>query len=159
MKRSICFLAILLSFMLVQSSYSITALKLGEITIKKRFVQGNDVAQILRIEDPDNPFITIYFTRIKSGAWRFANPSNTSIACRLTGNIPIDKDGNQVINKTPRANIASITQSIGFKKMRIGRFYDKKKNVLVYIVYSVKILDGSLKHSISVVPLGKPLKP
>jgi CreA protein len=135
------------------------AAKLGELTIKKRMIQGNDVIQALRIDDPDNPFITIYFTRIESGAWTAANPSNTSIACRLTGKIPVDEDGKQVINTTPRANIASISQSIGFKKMKIGRFYDKQKNVMVYIVYSTKILDGSLKHSTSVVPLGIPLAP
>ena len=121
--------------------------KVGEVECIKRLVQGNDVIKIIGIEDPENPFVTIYFTTIKSGKLiAFADPSNTSITARLTGKIT-------TINKKPNLDIASIRKSIGSKVMKIARFYDAKKNVLIYLVYTTKILDGSLKHSISAVPL------
>ena len=41
--------------------------------------------------------------------------------------------------------------SLIFKSMQVVRFYDKKRNVLVYMVYSDKLVDGSPKNSITVV--------
>ena len=42
-----------------------------------------------------------------------------------------------------------------FKTMQVVRFLDKKRNVLVYLVYSDKLIDGSPKNSISTVPIIK----
>jgi CreA protein len=122
-----------------------------------RAIQGDDYIEVLRMVDPDNPFVSIFFTRIDSGkVFAMANPSNTSIATRLVGEIPIDKNGKRIIDTSP-AVLGKLSQSIGTKEMNIARFYDKEKDALVYIVYSTKWLEGSLKHSISVVPLGNPL--
>lgn len=115
--------------------------------------------ETLRIDDPDNPFVSIYVTHIIATGFALSDPSNTSIACRLTGTIPVDKDGKQIINKSTNHNIAHFSKSIGTKVMRISRSYDKGKNVLIYNVYTTKLFDGSLKHSLSVVPLGAPLTP
>jgi len=115
--------------------------------------------ETLRIDDPDNPFVSIYVAHIIGTGFQFSDPSNVSIACRLTGKIPVDKDGKQVINKKTNHNIASLSKSIGTKNMKISRAYDKQKHVLIYNVYTTKLFDGSMKHSLSVVPLGMPLSP
>ena len=156
----IALLAVLVILVLVAVSYAGTpAVQIGEVTCIKRLVQGNDVIKIIRVQDPENPFISIFFTTVKSGKmFAMADPSNTAIAARLTGDIPM-KDGKQVINKTANTDIAHIRKSIGSKVMKIARFYDVKMNTLTYLVYTTKLLDGSLKHSLSVVPLGKPLAP
>jgi catabolite regulation protein CreA len=114
--------------------------------------------ETLRIDDPDNPFISIYVTHIIGTGIQFSDPSNVSIACRLTGKIPME-DGKQLINTTTNHNVANFSKSIGTKVMRVSRCYDKNKNVLIYRVYTTKLFDGSLKHSMSVVPLGAPLSP
>lgn len=44
-------------------------------------------------------------------------------------------------------------RSFVFKKMRIVRGCDIKRNVLVYLVYSDKLIEGSPKNSTSTVPL------
>lgn len=133
------------------------AKQLGEVTAVERFLDGNDKIKIIRIQDPDNPFVSIYFTTIKSGQiFSMADPSNTSIATRLTSNVPVDKDGKQIINKNPSMEIAAVSKSIGTKEMKIARWYDSEKNTLVYLVYTTKWIGGSLKHSISAVPLGLP---
>jgi len=44
-------------------------------------------------------------------------------------------------------------RSLFFKKMQIVRGCDVKRNVLVYMVYSDKIIEGSPKNSTSTVPV------
>ena len=114
--------------------------------------------ETLRIDDPDNPFVSIYVTHMICD-FSFSDPSNVSIAARLTGVVPLDKEGKQIINKTPTKNLANFSKSIGSKVMKIARSYDHEKNVLIYNAYTTKLFDGSLKHSMSVVPLGAPLSP
>jgi len=114
--------------------------------------------ETLRIDDPDNPFVSIYIAHIIQD-YSISDPSNVSIACRLTGPIPVDENGKQEINKKTNNDIGHFKKSIGSKVMRISRSYDKKKNVLIYNVYTTKLFDGSMKHSLSVVPLGMPLTP
>jgi len=164
MKRNgiiISILSIILSILFAYGMVNAetTAVQIGEVDCVKRLVQGNDKIKVIRVDDPDNPFVSIFFTTIDSGKFlAMADPSNTAIAARLTGEIPI-KDGKRVIDTSTKTDIAKISKSIGTKVMKIARFYDEKKDTLVYLVYTTKLLDGSLKHSLSVVPLGKPLTP
>ena len=44
-------------------------------------------------------------------------------------------------------------RSLFFKKMQIVRGCDEKRNVLVYMVYSDKLIEGSPKNSTSSVPI------
>ena len=44
-------------------------------------------------------------------------------------------------------------RSLFFKKMQIVRGCDTKRNVLVYMVYSDRIIEGSPKNSTSTVPV------
>jgi catabolite regulation protein CreA len=43
--------------------------------------------------------------------------------------------------------------STRFKSMQVVRFFDARRNVLVYLTYSDRIIEGSPKNSISVVPI------
>ncbi len=153
--------AIIVNLMLVVGFIGIghagpKAVQIGEVTCIKRIMQGNDVIKIIRVQDPENLFVTITFTTVKSGkALSFADPSNTSVAARLIGKIPVVK-GKRQINTKPNHDIAHIRKSIGSKVMKIARFYDVKMDTLTYLVYTTKAIDGSLKHSLSVVPLGNP---
>jgi CreA protein len=40
-----------------------------------------------------------------------------------------------------------------FKTLQVVRFFDRKRNVLVYVAYSDRIIEGSPKNSISSVPI------
>ncbi len=81
-----------------------------------------------------------------------ADPSDSSIACRQTGEITpqmiaqIDKSksGEVVFKKS---------KSIFFKSMKIRRVYDVESQTLMYVSYSTKETSGSFKHSLSTVPL------
>jgi CreA protein len=70
-----------------------------------------------------------------------------SIACRQVGPIKITsdfKDGERVFDER---------RSLLFKTLQVVRFFDRKRNVLVYVAYSDRIIEGSPKNSISSVPI------
>ena len=151
---------LIISLFIPSFALAVKATKIGDVTNIDRMGNRDDKILVLRIDDPENPFVSIYITQVKAGEWTaISDPSDTSVACRLTGDIPLDEKGNQIINKKHNKDIGHFRKSIGSKIMKIARWYDKQKNVLVYVVYTTKILDGSSKHSLSVVPLGKPLAP
>ena len=120
--------------------------KLTEIPLGGMFMV--DKIQVFEIQDSDMPFISIYLTSIKSGnPMAMADPSDNSISTRLTGKIG-------KINKKTNMKVINLKKSIGWKTLKIARFYDNINNTLVYVTYSTKVFNGSYKHSISVVPLG-----
>jgi len=73
--------------------------------------------------------------------------SDASIACRQIGPIKIKgeiKNGERVFDER---------RSLVFKTLQVVRFFDKQRNVLVYVAYSDRIIEGSPKNSISSVPI------
>ncbi|MBT4836273.1 MAG: CreA family protein [Methylococcales bacterium] len=105
-------------------------------------------------DDPKISGVACHLARAKKGGFKGAvglaeDPSNASIACRQIGPIQMTeelKDGEKVFTKRASAL---------FKKINVVRFFDKKRNVLIYLVYSDKLIDGSPKNSISTVPIMK----
>ncbi len=47
--------------------------------------------------------------------------------------------------------------SILFKKVRIVRMIDAKRNTLVYLVYSDKLIEGSPQNNVTAVPVPQSL--
>lgn len=43
--------------------------------------------------------------------------------------------------------------SILFKRLRVVRIVDAKRNALVYLTYSEKLIEGSPQNSVAVVPV------
>nr|WP_298681803.1 CreA family protein [uncultured Dongia sp.] len=128
---------------------------IGEVSTTFRMMSPNDKVVIERYDDPKVENVSCYLSRAETGGWSGAvglaeDPSRFSIACRavgptkITGKIPTDKDGEVVFSESA---------SVLFKELRISRFLDAEKNVLVYLVWSTKLIDGSPYNSISVVPL------
>ncbi|WPD25102.1 MAG: CreA family protein [Candidatus Electrothrix scaldis] len=102
----------------------------------------------------DNGGATCYLSRAKTGGIKGTvglaeDKSDASLACRQTGPITLPEDvangkddGEQVFRKST---------SILFKKLQVVRFYDPKRNTLIYLTYSDKLIDGSPKNSISTI--------
>ena len=73
--------------------------------------------------------------------------SDVSLACRQIGPVAFKEkfeQGDDVFRQR---------RSILFKKMQIVRGCDVTRNVLVYLVYSDKLIEGSPKNSTSTVPI------
>jgi CreA protein len=101
--------------------------------------------------DPIVSGVTCHVASIEADL-SLSDPSDSSIACRQTGEITsamiaaIDKSksGEVVFKKS---------KSIFFKSMKIRRVYDVQSQTLMYVSYSTKETSGSFKHSLSTVPL------
>jgi CreA protein len=103
-------------------------------------------------DDPKVSGVTCHLTRPRTGGLSgmvglAEDPSDSSIACRQVGPIKILEDFD------PGETVFSERRSILFKTMAVRRFLDKKRNVLIYLVVSDKLIDGSPKHSVSSVPI------
>ncbi len=104
------------------------------------------------IDDPQVTGIACYFTVPEQGGWSgwagFAEQrSETSLACRQVGPVTITAKFAQ------GDNIYEQRRSLFFKTMHIVRGCDPKRNVLVYLSYTDKLVDGSPQNSTSTVPL------
>jgi CreA protein len=104
------------------------------------------------IDDPAVQGVACYFTVPKVGGWTgwagFAEErSETSIACRQVGPIKINAKFDQ------GAEIYRERRSLFWKKMQIVRGCDAQRNVLVYLAYTDRLIDGSPQNSTSTVPL------
>lgn len=126
--------------------------KIGEVNTE--FIMTGPNSKIV-IEAFDDPLVTgvachvSYPTKggIKGALGLIEERSEASIACRQVGPIKIPgnlKDGDEVFSKS---------RSVLFKKLHVTRFLDKKRNVLVYLAFTDKLVDGSPKHSMSSVPI------
>src|SRR5271156_649963 len=73
--------------------------------------------------------------------------SDISLSCRQVGPIRFKKKFEQ------GEDVFRARRSLFFKKMQIVRGCDTKRNVLVYMVYSDKLIEGSPKNSTSSVPV------
>jgi len=71
--------------------------------------------------------------------------SDAAVACRQVG--PISFSG-----KIPEQDeVFNTRSSFLFKHVRVVRMVDKKRNTLVYLVYSDKLVDGSPKNNLTAV--------
>ena len=104
------------------------------------------------LDDPDVEGVACHFTVPEKGGWTgwlglAEELSDASLACRQIGPIVFKKKFEQ------GADIFVQRRSLIFKKMQIVRGCDAKRNVLVYLVYTDKLIEGSPKNSTSTVPI------
>ena len=142
------------AFALLFSATALIAEEIGSVSTVFKLLGPNDKIVIEAFADPKVDGVTCHLSRAKKGGVTGAvglatDTSDAAIACRQVGPITIKeelKDGEPVFNKRT---------SVLFKTMQVVRFLDKTRNVLVYLVYSDKLIDGSPKNSISTVPIIK----
>ena len=104
------------------------------------------------IDDPGVEGVACHFTVPEIGGWTgwagFAEErSETSLACRQVGPVAFREKFEQ------GEEIYRQRRSLFFKKMQIVRGCDAKRNVLVYLAYTDKIIEGSPQNSTSTVPI------
>ena len=117
------------------------------------FLSPNDKVCVSEFDDPQVPGVACFISQARKGGWGQPfglneDPSNFSVDCRQMGPISVD------LSKLPeREEAFSEKTSIFFKKTRIYRIPDVKRNTLVYLAVSSKIIEGSPANSVSAVPI------
>src|SRR5690349_11468179 len=108
-----------------------------------RFVGPNDRVCVSAFDDPKVPGVACHISQartggVKGGLGLAEDPSRFSIACRQVGPISVD------IGKLPEEeSVYTAKTSIFFKHTHVYRAIDKKRNTLIYIAISDKIVEGS----------------
>jgi CreA protein len=124
----------------------------GEVSTHFRWLGPNDRIVVDGFDDPKVHGVACHISRAVTGGIKgelglAEDTSDASIACRQVGPIRFAgelKDGENVFEER---------RSLIFKRLHVVRFYDKTRNVLVYVSYSDRVLQGSPKNSISTVPV------
>jgi CreA protein len=124
----------------------------GQVSTYFRWLGPNDRIAVDGFDDPKVQGVACHISRAVTGGIKGAlgvaeDSSDASIACRQVGRIsmPADlKNGEQVFDER---------RSLLFKQLHVVRFYDRGRNVLVYVSYSDRVMAGSPKNSISSVPI------
>lgn len=126
--------------------------EIGSVDTKFKLLGPDHKIVIEAFDDPKVQGVACHLSRAKTGGIKglvgiAEDTSDASIACRQVGPIKILdelKEGERVFSER---------RSLIFKKLQVVRFFDKKRNTLVYLVYSDRIIEGSPKNSISTVPI------
>lgn len=130
--------------------------QVGSVSTVFKMLGANDKIVVEAFDDPEIPGATCYLSRAKTGGVKgmvgvAEDTADASIACRQIGAISLPEnvkngkgDGEEVFKKST---------SLLFKSLQVVRFYDAKRNVLVYLTYSDRIIEGSPKNSISIIPI------
>lgn len=118
-----------------------------------RFIGPNDKVCVSAFDDPKVAGVACHISQartggVKGGLGLAEDPSRFSIACRQVGPITADP------GKLPEEeSVYSAKTSIFFKHTHVYRVVDKKRNTLIYVAISDKIIEGSPQSSISTVPI------
>jgi CreA protein len=124
----------------------------GQVSTHFRLLGPNDRIAVDGFDDPKVQGVACHISRAVTGGIKGAlgvaeDTSDVSIACRQIGVIHITgnlKDGETVFDER---------RSLLFKQLHVVRFFDRGRNVLVYVSYSDRVIQGSPKNSISSVPI------
>lgn len=117
-----------------------------------KLLSPNDKLATYGVDDPEVEGVACHFTVPEKGGIKgwlglAEQVSDISLACRQIGPIHFKDKMEQ------GGDMFRQRRSLFFKKMQIVRGCDAKRNVLVYMVYSDRLIEGSPKNSTSSVPI------
>ncbi|ORM73274.1 hypothetical protein HA48_10465 [Pantoea wallisii] len=107
-------------------------------------------------DDPDVKNVTCYISRAKTGGIKGGlglaeDTSDAAISCQQVG--PVELSDKIAQGKAQGEVVFRKRTSLVFKKLQVVRFFDQRRNALVYLSYSDKVVDGSPKNALSAVPI------
>lgn len=127
---------------------------IGSVDTAFKLIGPDHKVVVEAYDDPKVSGVTCYVSRAKTGGISGGlglaeDKAEASIACRQVGPVSFPaplKQQEEVFNQS---------LSILFKKLRIVRMVDQKRNALVYLTYSDKLIDGSPQNSVTAVPVDR----
>ncbi|MCL7461944.1 CreA family protein [Pseudomonas sp. NW5] len=125
---------------------------IGEVSTVFKLLGPNHRIVVEAFDDPKVEGVTCYLSRartggIKGGLGLAGDRAEASIACRQVGPIRFRdtlEDGEEVFKERT---------SLVFKTMQVVRFFDQKRNSLVYLVYSDRVIEGSPQNAVTAIPI------
>ncbi|MEY3190503.1 MAG: Protein CreA [Pseudomonadota bacterium] len=148
MKNSLVFRILVFTFL----SQVAQAEDIGCITTTWKLIGSNHKICVQAFDDPKVQGVSCHISQAKTGGIAGAfgvaeDPSQFSIACRQIGPIIINE-------KLPQEETAFTEgTSLFFKETKVSRMFDEKRNTLIYVAISRKLIEGAPANSISTVPI------
>ena len=128
--------------------------EIGCATTTWKLIGANHRVCVYAYDDPKIPGVTCHVSQARTGGVKGSfglaeDPSQFSLACRQVGPITIAKP------LPKQAEVFNERISLVFKKLRIVRMVDSKRNTLVYLTYSDRLIEGSPQNSVTAVPVDR----
>ena len=126
--------------------------EIGAVSTAFNLLGPNHKIVVSAFSDPKIAGVTCYVARpktggIKGGLGLAEDKSEASIACRQVGPITFTEPLRQ------QDEVFTERISLVFKKLRVVRMVDAKRNALVYLTYSDRVIEGSPQNSVTAVPM------
>ena len=126
----------------------------GDVDTAFKLIGPDHKIVVEAYDDPKVNGVTCYVSRAKTGGLAGAfgvaeDKSEASIACRQVGPVSIT----QPLPK--REEVYTERLSILFKRLRVVRMVDPRRNTLVYLTYSDLLIEGSPKNSVTAVAVDR----
>ncbi|MDR3515611.1 MAG: CreA family protein [Azospirillaceae bacterium] len=126
--------------------------EIGCVTTAWKLIGANHRICVEAFDDPKVPGVACHLSQARAGGVAGSlglaeDPSRFSIACRQIGPITVPT------TLTANEEVFTSDTSILFKETHVIRMIDRKRNTLVYLSYSRKLIDGSPMNAISTVPV------
>jgi CreA protein len=126
---------------------------IGEVNTAFRWLGKDDRVVMEAYDDPKVEGVTCYVSRARTGGFKGTvgvaeDRAEASIACRQVADELTFKE------KLPKQeDVFTERMSVLFKRLHVVRVVDQKRNTLVYLTYSDKLIDGSPQNAITAVPV------
>lgn len=123
---------------------------IGEVDTVFKLIGPDHKIVVDAYDDPKVGGITCYVSRAKTGGIKGAigiaeDKSEASIACRQVGPISFAKP------LPVQEEVFNERLSVLFKKLRVVRMVDTRRNALVYLTYSDRLIEGSPQNAVTAV--------
>ena len=147
---------LILSLSLIMLGPLAHAEEIGSVDTVFKMIGPDHKIVVEAFDDPDVQNVTCYISRAKTGGIKGGlglaeDTADAAISCQQVGAIALSdkiKSG-----KVQGEVVFRKRTSLVFKKLQVVRFYDMKRNALVYLTYSDKVVEGSPKNALSAVPI------
>jgi CreA protein len=139
-------------FFLALTAGSALAETIGEVDTVFKLIGPDHKIVVDVFDDPKVTGVSCYLSRAKTGGIKGAlgvaeDKAEASVACRQVGEIRLN-------GKLPKQEeVFTERASLLFKRVRVVRMADAKRNALIYLVYSDRVIEGSPQNSVTVVPV------
>jgi CreA protein len=146
--------ALAITALLLGTACTAGAESVGEVDTVFKLIGPDHKIVVDAHDDPKVAGVTCYVSRAKTGGIKGAvglaeDRSEASIACRQVGPIsfarPLPMQEEMFNERT----------SLVFKRLRVVRMVDPKRNTLVYLTYSERVIEGSPQNSVTAVPVDR----
>jgi len=140
------------ALLLAALPFAAAAEEVGQVDTAFRLIGPNHKIIVEVFDDPKVGGVSCFLSRAKTGGVKGAlgvaeDKAEASVACRQVGDIRFN-------GTLPRQEeVFTERASILFKRIRVVRMVDAKRNTLVYLVYSDRLIEGSPQNSVTAVPV------